>query len=81
MAINNLYDIITNAINRKLHTLGIFLDLSKAFDTPDHSILLQKLNHCGIQGISNDCIKKYLKGRRQFVVYDKTSSVTNTIHC
>ena len=81
MAINNLYDIITNAIDRKLHTVGIFLDLSKAFDTFDHSILLQKLNHCGIRGISNDWIKNYLKGRRQFVVYDKTSSVTNTIHC
>ena len=81
MAINNLYDIITNAIDRKLHTVGIFLDLSKAFDTLDHSILLQKLNHCGIRGISNDWIKNYLKGRHQFVVYDKTSSVTNTIHC
>ena len=63
MAINNLYDIITNAIDRKLHTVCIFLDLSKAFDTLDHSILLQKLNHCGIRGISNDWIKNYLKGR------------------
>ena len=81
MAINNLYDMITNAIDKKLHTVGIFLDLSKAFDTLDHSILLQKLNHCGIRGISNDWIKNYLKGRHKFVVYDKTSSVTNTIHC
>ena len=76
MAINNLYDIITNAIDRNLHTVGISLDLSKAFDTLNHSTLLQKLNHCGIRGISNDWIKNYLKGRHQFVVYDKTSSVT-----
>ena len=81
LRINNLYDIITNAIDRKLHTVGIFLDLSKAFDTLDHSILLQKLNHCDIREISNDWIKNCLKGRHQFVVNDKTSSVTNTIHC
>ena len=67
MAINNLYDIITNVIDRKLHTVGIFLDLSEAFDTLDHSILLQKLNHCGIRGISNDWIKNYLIGRRQLL--------------
>ena len=81
MAMNIFYDIITNAIGRTLHTVGIFLDLSKAFDTLDHSILLQKLNHYGIRAISNDWIKNYLKGRHQFVVHDKTSSVTNTIHC
>ena len=81
MAVNNLYDIITNAIDRKLHTVDMFLDPSKAFDTLFHSTLLQKLYHCGIRGISNDWIKIYLKGRHRFVVYDKTSSVTNTIHC
>ena len=63
MAIDNLYDIITSAVDKKLHTVGMFLDLSKAFDTLDHSILLQKLNHCDIRGISNHWIKKYLKGR------------------
>ena len=40
MAINNLYDIITNAIDRNLHTVDISLDLSKAFDTLDHFTLL-----------------------------------------
>ena len=71
MAINNLYDIITTVIDRKLHTVGIFLDLCKAFDTLDHSILLQKLNHCGIRGISYDWIKKYLKGRHHLLFMTK----------
>ena len=39
---------------------GVFVDLQKAFDTVDHQILLAKLNHYGIRGISNDCLKSYL---------------------
>lgn len=81
MAINNLYDTITTAIDNKLCTVGIFLDLSKAFDTLDHSILLQKLNHCGIRGTSNLWIENYLSDRQQFVVFNGKNSPTNTIRC
>ena len=41
---------ITNAMERKELTLGIFLDLFKAFDTINHDILLTKLSHYGIRG-------------------------------
>ena len=34
--------------------MGIFIDLKKAFNTIDHTILLDKFYHCGIRGISND---------------------------
>ena len=46
---------------------GIFVDLQKAFDTPEHDILLSKLEHCSICGLANECFKSYLSNRKQYV--------------
>ena len=70
MAINDLYCNITNSLDNKLHCLGIFLDLSKAFDTLYHNILLHKLKLYGIRGLANTLIRSYLSDRKQCVVYD-----------
>ena len=48
-------------------TAGVFIDQRKAFDTVDHDILLTKLDHYGIRGLSNDWFRSCLKGRQQFV--------------
>ena len=60
---------VYDALNQKpsLTNLAIFIDLKKAFDTVDHEILLKKLEHLGIRGISNKWFYNYLTDREQFV--------------
>ena len=70
--------IIQNLKNNKI-TAGIFLDLSKAFDCIDHTILLTKLENYGIRGTSLKWFESYLSNRYQYVVLNKSKSQTITI--
>jgi Reverse transcriptase (RNA-dependent DNA polymerase) len=74
MAILDLYDKISKACENNLVTVGIFIDLQKAFDSLDHSILLSKLEFYGIRGIVLKWFTSYLKDRSQYVVYNKVCS-------
>ncbi len=65
---------VTHALNTKNHTLLIFCDLKKAFDTCNHSILLTKLEKLGITGMSLTWFKNYLCNRKQFVSLEKFES-------
>ena len=46
---------------------AVFVGLQKAFDIVDHQILLAKLNHYGIRGVSNDWFESYLSNLNQYV--------------
>ena len=58
---------IEDAIELNQYAIGVFCDLSKAFDTLNHKILLEKLDHYGIRGTANKWFESYLKDRTQYV--------------
>lgn len=59
----------------------MFIDLSKAFDTINHKVLLHKLYFYGIRGTVYDWVKSYLSNRGQYVQYQSCKSETRPITC
>ena len=59
-ALINITENIRKSLDNGNIGCGVFVDLQKAFDTIDHQILLAKLNHYRICGVSNDWFKSYL---------------------
>lgn len=74
LAIFNLCQSIYDTLDGKCKQITVFCDLTKAFDTISHKILIQKLTSYGIRGKANDFIKSYLGFRKQFTAYNSTFS-------
>ena len=80
-ALIEIVDKIKLAMDNNELTCGIFLDLSKAFDTVNHETLIYKLDHYGIRGPANNLLKSYLSNRKQFVKIGKHKSKLKNITC
>ena len=81
LALSVLVDKITTSFSEQKHTVGVFLDFSKAFDTVNHDILLQKLYAYGIRGLAYNWIKSYISNRYQYVSFDNVCSDRELITC
>ena len=75
--VNRLYKINESANN---HAIGVFIDFSKAFNTINHNILMQKLYKYGLRGKIADWLSSYLKDRKQKVTYNGALSDEKVIN-
>lgn len=80
LTIHCIQDRISNAIERNDCSLGIFPDVANAFDSVNHTILIQKLSTNGIRGIQLNWFMSYLKNRSQFVSVSDCISDLGTIY-
>ena len=81
MAILDMVERVRTAWADRNVALGVFVDLKKAFDTVDHDILLQKMEHYGIRGMPLALMKSYLKERSQYVSYGGFESERGLVEC
>src|SRR6218665_1296515 len=81
LALVTIQELITKAIDMNKFSVGIFLDLAKAFDTVDHKILLRKLSFYGIRGVPLLWFENYLTGRLQQVQCNGELSSFKLISC
>ena len=63
-AVSELVSEVIKSRQEGLYTMSVFLDLSKAFDTLEHTVLLKKLEKYGIRGTCNEWFKSYLENRK-----------------
>ena len=77
-ALLELIDQKCDSLNDKKIFLGIFIDISKAFDAVDHSILLKKLEYYGIKGRCLSWFQSYQSNRKQYIEFKQGNRTDNT---
>ena len=80
LAIYDIYENFLQNTENGLTTCVVFCDLSKAFDTLDHEMLLWKLEHYyGIRGLPHKLLTSYLQDRQQYTVVGRYRSTTQGV--
>ena len=79
LALIDVIDKILFFLDKNEYVLGVFLDITKAFDSVNHDILCEKLDHYGFRGHAQKFLRSYLSDRRQFVSIQETESDTQQI--
>ena len=80
-ALTSITENILSLLDQGQYVCDIFVDLEKAFDTVDHEILCEKLNHYGVRGNVNKLIKSYLANRTEYVSLNGFDSEIKNIDC
>ena len=80
-AATDLINYISTEMDNKKAVITVFVDLKKAFDVVDHTVLLKKLKSMGIRGNAYNIFKTYLNDRPQFVMVDGVNSKMITNNC
>lgn len=81
LALIDVVDNIYENLDTNQTVVGIYLDLTKAFDTVNHDILLYKLQNYGIRGMAYQWFRSYLSNRQQYTVINNVSSCLSNVLC
>ena len=76
LAALELIDRLVNQLNNHSIPINFYIDLSKAFDSLRHDILIEKLAYYGVKNKALDLLKSYLSNRKQYV---KLNDITSTV--
>ena len=79
LAALELIDRLLAQLNSQMIPINFYIDLSKAFDSLNHEILLYKLSHYGVNGIFSTLLRSYLSNRKQYVTIGDVKSAVLSI--
>ena len=80
-AVLDIYNKLLDNMDKKLITCSIFLDLRKAYDTINHTILIKKLEKHGIRGLPLQLLASYLTDRQQYTIVNQYKSKSRDVIC